>query len=164
MHRLRSVYVLPHQVEEIDARLKELQQEDEDDFSERAPLDRPVLQRNNWSRRDRYGRQHFQQQQQQQQQNQPRLTIQRPTRSVKKEKSYREESDNEKDGDVKIGPKVKAFVKKRQKYVKKVEQVCRRSSFLSVSCSLIQLPSDLEPGWKRDRTNWNRNRFTNSSS
>jgi len=49
--------------------------------------------------------------------------IQRPTRTVNKEKSYREDSDEEEEVELKIGPRMKAFIKKREKYVEKVASV-----------------------------------------
>lgn len=49
--------------------------------------------------------------------------IQRPTRTVNKEKSYREDSDEEEEVELKIGPRMKAFIKKREEYVGKVASV-----------------------------------------
>jgi len=108
-HSLSIGYFLVDKVDEMDARLKELQAEDEEDDSESEPESSsssvsPTQRRNP-----------------------PHSAVQRPTRSVRREESYREESEEEEEPVFKIGPRVQAFVKKREKYVEKVDSVSRCS-------------------------------------
>lgn len=105
----------------MDTRLKELKEEDDFEIEEGVVEHRELNRRKSsahWFEVDQ------RRQSQQQQVNRSSSGPQRPSRSVKAEKTYREESsDEDQELTFKIGPRVEAFVKKRQKYIKKVNQV-----------------------------------------